>query len=89
MSTQQTNDVILTPSAAKLFPRRARLQSANIDPVNNDEPQYENGREVKNMISLWEAQKRAKELASEIEKDSVENKDNEDEHCQANDRDKP
>ena len=58
------NNTLLTPSAAKLLPRPARLQP------NTGEPVYQNvdegRREVRNMLSQWQAQQRAEALATEL-----------------------
>ena len=60
--------VILTPSAAKLFPRPARLQHNTEETVYQNE--NENSRQVRNMLSQWQAQQRAAALATELDDNS-------------------
>ena len=61
------NDVILTPSAAKLRPRPSRLE-----PKTTEKPKQledDGNREMRNMISLWEAQKRAQDVIKQLQDD--------------------
>ena len=61
------NDVILTPSAAKLRPRPSRLEPK----TTGKQKQLEDDgkREMRNMISLWEAQKRAQDVIKQLKDD--------------------
>ena len=58
---------IWTPSAAKLIPRPTKFL-----PIKKQE-QFQlddaNDRELKNMLSLWKAQRRAKELQEELDQE--------------------
>ena len=65
--------ILITPSAAKLFLRPARLQHNTEDPVYQNE--NENGRQVRNMLSQWQAQQRAAALATELEDETPANTD--------------
>ena len=68
--TEDSDDngsIVLTPSAAKLVPRPTRFTDAKkkeqmrIDDTND--------REMKNMLSLWKAQRRSRDLQEELEKE--------------------
>ena len=65
---------VLTPSAAKLIPQptkfdtRKKKEQLQLDDAND--------REMKNMLSLWKAQRRARELQEELDKEL--NQDNDD-----------
>ena len=61
-------DGLLTPSAAKLFPRPARLRPDVPQQQDQADDTNINGRQVRNMLSLWQAQQRPAEVAKEVNK---------------------
>ena len=71
-------DGLLTPSAAKLFPRPARLRPQVPQEVIQPDDNNINGRQVRNMLSLWQAQQRAADVANEVQQDTDDQANEED-----------
>ena len=65
-------DGLLTPSAAKLFPRPARLRPDVPQQLEQPDDTNINGRQVRNMLSLWQAQQRAANVANEVNEETDE-----------------
>ena len=61
-----------TPATSRIRPARFKIKTNDEEEQSEEEDVNKGDRDMKNLLSLWEAQKRAKEVAQEVEDDNDE-----------------